>query len=97
MKKRFSLALLFGLLLALVAEAILAPFKALQGGRIRFRWMCRSWIALPPPAAHTAPLLAQRTNTAVRATPAARPAKGPSHSPRAAMLVHTRPEAIGIP
>ena len=51
MKKRFSLALLFGLLLALLAEAILTLFQALQGGCLRFRWMRRSWIVLPPPAA----------------------------------------------
>ncbi len=76
MKKRLSLALLFGLLLALLAEAILTLLQTLQGGRIRFRWMRRAWIALPPPAAPTAPLPAQRTNTAVELLPAlfARPA-----------------------
>ena len=70
MKKRFSLALLFGLLLALLAEAILTLFQTLQGGRLRFRWMRRSWIALPPPAAPTAPLPVQRKSTAIERIPA---------------------------
>lgn len=66
MKKRVSSAVFLGLILALLAEAILTLFQALQERRICFGGLRRSWIALPLAAPHPTPLPVQRTTTAAR-------------------------------
>ncbi len=44
---RFRAALICGLSLAIVGEALLTLLLALREGRIRLRWPTSSWIALP--------------------------------------------------
>jgi hypothetical protein len=66
MKKRVTLAVFFGLILALFTEAILTLLQALQERRLLFRGPRRPWIALPLAAAHPTPLPVPRATTAVQ-------------------------------
>lgn len=45
---RFRTALICGLCLAIVGEALLTLLLALREGRIRLQWHTSSWLALPP-------------------------------------------------
>lgn len=94
MKKRVSLAVLLGLILALLAEAILTLLQAFQKGRIRFRGPRHSWIPLPLAAANPTPLSIQRTTTAGEGSRfGASPPRRASHPQPATPLARPRPRS----
>jgi hypothetical protein len=64
MKKCVSLAVLAGLILALLVEAFLTLFQAFQEGRIHVHGPRRAWIPLPLVAADPMPLSLRRTTAA---------------------------------
>jgi hypothetical protein len=66
MKKCISLIVLVGLILALLAEAILTLFQAFRDGHIYVRGLRRAWIPLPLATVEPRPLPARRTTTAVQ-------------------------------
>lgn len=94
MKKRVSMAVLLGLILALLAEAILTLLQAFQEGRIQVRWPRRAWIPLHLTAEEPPPLLIQRTSTAVqKRRSGASPRRRSDHPQPATPLARPRPRS----